>query len=232
MSTHDNDEYGIFPSHVGQGRVDHSFASGSNDTGHLHRPVARRADRPQHRDRQRERLRDREQHERGRAATTSRYGNTGGILSFTLPGLDVRSNHDNEIANNNVHDNNKPNTCVDPDDTVCAVPPGTGILILAADTNNDPRQQRDRATTRSGSRSRTSARATQRPATRRRLDIDLFPDGNHIVSNTVTGNGTNPDPNVPSIFAVDLAWDFTGTGNCWSDNTAGTAFPSPLPRCP
>ena len=29
----DNLEYGIFPSHVGHGRVDHSFVSGSNDTG-------------------------------------------------------------------------------------------------------------------------------------------------------------------------------------------------------
>src|SRR5262245_20292189 len=30
----DNEEYGIFPSHVLDGRLDHSFASGANDTGH------------------------------------------------------------------------------------------------------------------------------------------------------------------------------------------------------
>jgi nitrous oxidase accessory protein NosD len=30
----DNGEYGIFPSHVFDGRLDHSFASGANDTGH------------------------------------------------------------------------------------------------------------------------------------------------------------------------------------------------------
>src|SRR5207247_789490 len=33
VSAHDNGEYGIFPSHSGPGRVDHSLATGSNDTG-------------------------------------------------------------------------------------------------------------------------------------------------------------------------------------------------------
>ena len=62
-------------------------------------------------------------------------GNTGGILSFTLPFLDVNTNADNQIDHNVVTLNNKPNTCVDPDDVVCAVPPGTGILVLAVDRN-------------------------------------------------------------------------------------------------
>jgi hypothetical protein len=53
-----------------------------------------------------------------------------------------------------------------------------------------------------------------------------------MVSNVATGNGANPDPNVPSIFAVDLAWDFTGSGNCWSGNTNATQFPPSLPPCP
>src|SRR5262249_24410365 len=32
-SANNNGEYGIFPSHCGQGRVSHSVATGSNDTG-------------------------------------------------------------------------------------------------------------------------------------------------------------------------------------------------------
>ena len=36
---------------------------------------------------------------------------------------------------------------------------------------------------------------------------------------------------VDEPFATDLAWDTTGTGNCWSGNHAGTSFPPELPSC-
>ena len=230
VTTKDNVEYGIFPSHVGQGRVDNSFASGSNDTG-IYIGQAHDV------------LIDHsvatgnvsgfeiENSSNVLATDNEAYGNTGGMLSFTLPNLDVKSNHDNEIANNNIHDNDKANTCVDPEDAVCGVPQGTGILLLAADTNNvhdNTVTGNDTFGIAVANFCTGNAAACNPPPT----DIDLFPDGNHIVSNTATGNGTNPDPNVPGIFAVDLAWDFTGTGNCWSNNTAGTAFPSNLPPCP
>ena len=64
------------------------------------------------------------------------------------------------------------------------------------------------------------------------LDIEPNPDGNRVIGNTAKQNGKNPDPSVPSVFTVDLAWDTTGTDNCWSANKAGTTFPSPLPACP
>ena len=65
------------------------------------------------------------------------------------------------------------------------------------------------------------------------LDIDPNPDGNRVVENRVTGNGTDPDlQRLPApVFAVDLAWDTTGTGNCWSRNVAVTTFPAALPAC-
>ena len=40
---------------------------------------------------------------------------------------------DNIVRQNTVINNDKPNSCVDPNDSVCQVPRGTGILILAAD---------------------------------------------------------------------------------------------------
>jgi hypothetical protein len=64
------------------------------------------------------------------------------------------------------------------------------------------------------------------------LDIEPNPDGNRILSNRVVGNAKDPAPTFPAVFAVDLAWDTTGTGNCWAGNVAGTTFPSPLPVCP
>src|SRR5262249_10092690 len=64
------------------------------------------------------------------------------------------------------------------------------------------------------------------------LDIEPNPDNDHVLFNTATGNGTSPAPSVPAIFAVDLAWDLTGTGNCWKHNVAATQFPPTVPACP
>jgi hypothetical protein len=63
------------------------------------------------------------------------------------------------------------------------------------------------------------------------LDIEPNPDNNTIVHNRVTGNGSNPAPTLPPVFAVDLAWDGSGVGNCWAKNRFGTSFPDPLPSC-
>jgi hypothetical protein len=42
---------------------------------------------------------------------------------------------------------------------------------------------------------------------------------------------TNPDPTLSPMFAVDLVWDTTGVGNCWSNNRFATSFPTTLPSC-
>jgi parallel beta-helix repeat protein len=230
VSTKDNLEYGIFPSHVGQGRVDHSFASGSNDTGIY---IGQSHDVQIDHNTATGNVSGFEIENSSNVVATDNesFGNTGGLLSFTLPGLDVTSNHDNEVANNNIHDNDKANTCVDPGDSVCAVPPGTGILLIAADTNN---VHNNTVTGNDTFGIAVANFCTGSPAACNPPppDIDIFSDGNRIVSNVSTGNGTNPDPSVPSIFAVDIAWDTTGTGNCWSNNTAGSSFPSSFPPCP
>src|SRR4029450_868998 len=139
------------------------------------------------------------------------HDNTGGILSFTLPFLDVKENHDNVIEHNVVHHNNAPNECSG--GTVCEVPSGTGILVLAADSN----EVRENLVTDNRSFGIAVANicvAQQLPPdVCSALDIDPNPDDNRIPSNAVLGNGANPDPILPPVFAVDLAWDTTGTGN-------------------
>ena len=47
-------------------------------------------------------------------------GNTGGILSSRCRTSTSKSNSDNRIDHNRVFKNNRKNTCVDPEDTVCA----------------------------------------------------------------------------------------------------------------
>jgi parallel beta-helix repeat protein len=229
-SANDNGEYGIFPSHCDRGRVFGSVATGSNDTGiYIGQSHDVRVD-----------------HNRASGnvsgfeienCTNVRLdhnvatGNTGGILSFTLPFLDVNQNVHNQIVHNRVVDNDKPNTCLDPEDAVCGVFPGTGILVLAADDNLVA------GNTVTGNDSVGIAVADFcvaqgiDPATCAALGIEPSSDDARVVFNRTSGNGTNPAPGFPAIFATDLAWDTTGTGNCWSFNRAETVFPPDLPSC-
>ena len=226
----DNEEYGIFPSHVFDGRLDHSFASGANDTGHY---IGQSFD-------------SRVDHNIAtgnvsgfelensvgiRADHNLSFGNTGGILSFDLPFLDAKVNSGNVIDHNVVTNNNRENTCTDPEDTVCQVPPGTGILLMAVDENTV------KANLVTGNDSYGIAVANICLAQElseeecAALDIERNPDHNSVIHNVVLGNGNNPAPSLPPVFAKDLAWDGTGVGNCWSKNMFGTSFPDPLPSC-
>ena len=134
------------------------------------------------------------------------------------------------VAPGTYHD--KPNTCLDPSDAVCGVLVGTGVLVLAADDN------RVEHNTVTGNGTFGIAVADFcvgqgiPPEECATLGIEPSPDGTLTAHNTVTGNGLTPDPRlISSAFAVDLAWDGTGTGNCWRKNVAGTQFPPDLPGC-
>ena len=227
----DNNEYGVFPSHTVNGRLDHSFAKGANDTGH-YIGQSRRARVDHNVAKGNVSGFELENSRHIRADHNLATGNTAGFLSFALPGLDVKANADNRLAENRAIRNNKANTCVEPGDEVCDVPPGTGFLLLAVDRNHVV-ANRVRGNNSFGIAltNYCVARALSQQDCAA-LDIDPNPDGNRILDNRLSGNGTAPDPSFPSVFAVDLAWDGTGTDNCWSGNVAGTIFPSPLPACP
>lgn len=60
------------------------------------------------------------------------HNNTGGILAFVTPGLPIKTTFDVIIRDNFVVDNNHKNFGA-PGSTVAGIPPGTGILIMAAD---------------------------------------------------------------------------------------------------
>lgn len=59
------------------------------------------------------------------------YGNTGGLLVFDLPDLPKKAGGNVRLYNNHVHDNNYKNFAPK-GNSVAFVPPGTGVLILAA----------------------------------------------------------------------------------------------------
>lgn len=60
------------------------------------------------------------------------HNNTGGILAFITPGLPIKTTFDVIIRNNFIVGNNHDNFGA-PGSTVAGIPPGTGILIMAAD---------------------------------------------------------------------------------------------------
>jgi parallel beta-helix repeat protein len=232
VATKDNAEYGIFPSHSFKGRVDHSFSSGSNDTGlYIGQSFASRMDHNVATDN----VSGYEiENSIGiRADHNLADGNTGGILSFTLPFLDAKTNDHNAIVHNIVRKDNRPNTCLEPEDEVCGVPSGTGILVMAADHNLVAHNRVI------GNKSfgigvanicvAQGLSAAECDAVS--ADIQPDPDNNRIVFNRALENGQDPDPSLPPPFAKDLVWDTTGTGNCWAHNVFGTSFPAPLPAC-
>ncbi len=223
-------EYGIFPSLAGPGRVDHSFASGANDTGIYvgqshgvrvdHNVAAGNVSGFEIENSSAVRL------DHNEAA-----GNTAGILSFTLPFLAVTANTGNQIDHNLVLGNNKANTCV-PGGDVCEVPTGSGIAVVAADTNQVDHNQVHGNNSFGIVVANVCGAFHLSPAQCASLGIDPNPDGNRIVFNKATGNGAAPDPGIAPLPGADLLWDGTGSGNCWAHDTAGSTFPAPLPGCP
>jgi parallel beta-helix repeat protein len=228
-AAHDNGEYGFFPSHVGMGRIDHSTATDANDTGIYigqshdvlidHDVATRNVSGFEI-----------ENSLRVRATGNLATGNTGGILSFTLPFLDVTMNDRNLIDHNTVVANNKPNTCEEPGDDVCAVPAGSGIALVGADHNAVAHNRVLGNNTFGIVVANVCSALRIPPEICAVLDIEPNPDGDRIVHNTVLGNGASPEPTFP-LPAVDLGWDGTGTDNCWSHNAFGTSFPDALPAC-
>ena len=224
-STNDNLEYGIFPSHCGPGRVTTSAATGSNDTGiYIGQSHEVRIDHNVAIDNvsgfEIENSANVElDHNRA-------FGNTAGILTFALPFLDVKVNTSNHVHHNLSTENNRPNTCLNPADVVCQVPPGSGLLAVAADQNE---MVHNVVTGNNTVGIAVVSFCVLMPQKCGALDIDPNPEDNVIAHNVALGNGANPS--IVSPLAVDLAWDGTGTGNCWDKNKFATEFPSPLPAC-
>src|SRR3990172_10190382 len=108
VSAIDNGEYGVYPSHSFNGRVDHSFVSGSNDTGFY---IGQSSDSRMDHNVATVNVSgyEIENSTRVRLDHNLALGNTGGILVFTLPFLDVNFSSDNEVDHNLVLDNNKAN---------------------------------------------------------------------------------------------------------------------------
>lgn len=158
------------------------------------------------------------------------HDNTGGILVFVLPGKTATEGNRTRVINNRIENNNLANFAR-PEMSVALVPPGTGLLILAADytevTGNTFANNKSYAV---GVVALTDFPEFFQSAAEGGWDVPVLSDNNWIHNNTYINNGYDPDPGVidAGFIGADLLWSTSGTGNRW-DEAGVKVFPSPLP---
>ena len=115
------------------------------------------------------------------------HDNTGGILVFALPGTyRFGDNNGTVVRNNNVHDNNQP-VAATATGFVRAVPPGTGIMVLAAqNTEVTGNSIQNHAT------SGVLLVSFQSTGIAYPSSYDPYLRGAYVHGNTITGFGTVP----------------------------------------
>ncbi|MFL5741423.1 MAG: parallel beta-helix domain-containing protein [Flavisolibacter sp.] len=230
VTTINNGEYGLFPVFSTNGIIEHCSASGHSDTG-IYVGQSSNVSISNNVVTANVNGLEVENSKNVVVAKNQSYDNVAGLLVILLPGLEVKSASDVLVFKNNIFNNNHTNFAPPGGGFESIIPKGVGILVLGADRtkitenniyNNDFTGIAVVSTAVLGSLAGLPPSAF--------ADIEPNPDGNQILKNVLTHNGTAPTPGFP-FPGVDLLWDGTGTGNCWSLNTFSTLYPSPLPTC-
>ena len=137
------------------------------------------------------------------------YDNTAGILVFNLPDLPVQDGRRANVHDNEVRENNRANFGI-PGTTVAGVPPGVGILILAAD-ETEIHANTFRANDSTAVLSVSCFTNNNLVDCRSTVPYDQFPQQTYIHGNTYEANGTKPSPILGGPLNVthleDIAWD-------------------------
>ena len=154
------------------------------------------------------------------------HDNTMGILIDLLPQLPSKVSiytkvHDNLIENNNGENFAKPGS------TVAFAPPGTGMLILAADEveiyNNTIR----------GNRSGGLA-VFNLTIVFNSNEVDVGPNPEHVYvhDNIYDNNGYDAAPYVKDLLGrgFDIIWDGNGADNYFDEVDVSSSFPPVLPK--
>lgn len=129
------------------------------------------------------------------------YDNTGGILAFITPGLPIKTTFDVIIRNNFVTKNNHENFGA-PGSIVSGIPPGTGILVMAADDiiiENNIISGNDNAGIIITDFANGGAEASNDP------DSEPNPDRIMILDNFMTDNGNQPVGELKALMMTQLS---------------------------
>jgi parallel beta-helix repeat protein len=159
------------------------------------------------------------------------YDNAVGIMCLLVPGRITKESSNIVLTKNGVKENNHPNFSKPPE-MESVLPSGVGILLLGI---NNAVVQDNHVTDHQFigvavvSTLVIALLADLPPETF--AGIEPNPDGVKVISNLVKDNGTAPPAGFP-FPGVDLLWDGSGSGNCWSRNVYRTSYPEVLPTCP
>ena len=150
--------------------------------------------------------------------------NTGGILVFDLPGLQVHAGRRIRVFDNQVKNNNHLNFAAK-GNVVASVPPGTGIMVMATDEvevfGNEVFNQQT-----AGVAILAYQATGKRKKNQKELDFDPFPELISIHDNQISRSGYAPageigmllSPLVGGVFP-DIFWDGVGDTKRVQNNT-------------
>lgn len=162
------------------------------------------------------------------------HDNTSGLLVFNLPGLDVKDGRRTNMYGNVVENNNLVNFA-EPGTVVALLPPGIGVIVLAADDNevgNNEIRGNDSAGVVVIAYIDDLFSPPEDP------EFDIYAEGNFVHDNVFEGNGTapadlillvtegaNPSPDIIFDGCFDEAKDNASGSltNCVADN-GGASF--------
>jgi parallel beta-helix repeat protein len=137
------------------------------------------------------------------------YDNTAGILVFNLPDLPVQDGRRANVHDNEIYQNNRVNFAI-PGTTVAGVPPGVGILVLAAD-DTDIHANTFRSNDSTGVLIVSCFTNNNLVDCRSTVEYDQFPQQTYIHGNTYESNGMKPASIFTGLLGVtrleDVAWD-------------------------
>jgi cytochrome c peroxidase len=150
------------------------------------------------------------------------HDNTGGILVFILPNNPSKAGHNCIVRNNRVINNNHANFA-NPNSIVANVPPGTGVMIMAAD-NTEVTGNEIRGNDCYGVAVFSLEVAFEKGTA---FDVGPVPENNWIHDNTYSDNGRNPGGALKraGIKGADLVWDLSGPSNRWQEANATSSTP-------
>ncbi len=150
------------------------------------------------------------------------YNNTSGILVFLLPNNVSKVGRDHRIINNRVIENNHPNFG-NPNAIVGKVPPGGGILVMAAD-NTEVTGNEIRGNNSYGIAVTSLAVAFPKGTV---FDVGPTPENNWIHDNIYADNGRQPAKSITDmgLKGADLLWDLSGWSNRWQEAKATRSTP-------
>ncbi|HSO73897.1 MAG TPA: parallel beta-helix domain-containing protein [Blastocatellia bacterium] len=157
------------------------------------------------------------------------HDNTGGILVFVLPNNPSKVGRDCIVRNNRVINNNHPNFA-NPNSIVANVPPGTGVLVMAA-KNTEVTGNEIRGNDCYGvgvfSLEVSFPKGTA-------FDVGPTPEDTFVHGNTYSDNGRNPAGALvrAGLKGADLVWDLSGWSNRWQETSATQATPLLSARWP